>query len=163
MLFQDDFDPIGLSTNLGLTKGILVIMTKKAIQVLRCSNRLHHVILDVSVAPQRKDNIFGIFGVQHVWTNVVITQIRFRNHIGPFGLITCTHGSTYQIMGSKFGYGLEMCQAPKTAWLVGRPPLCVVRLYLIKEFIKRALILNLNIHHALKEITHITCQKHITI
>ena len=40
--------------------------------------------------------------------------------------------------------------------LVGRPPLCVAMPYLIKEFIKRALILNLNIHHALKEITHTT-------
>ena len=55
---------------------------------------------------------------------------------------------------------------------MGQPLLCVVRPYLIKEFIKRVLILNLNIHHALKEITHnilkITSQyiskdsKHIT-
>ena len=29
-------------------------------------------------------------------------------------------------------------------------------LSLIKEFIKRALILNLNLHHALKKITYIT-------
>ena len=41
-------------------------------------------------------------------------------------------------------------------WLVGWPPLCVARPYLVKEFIKRALILNLNTHHALKEITHTT-------
>ena len=33
---------------------------------------------------------------------------------------------------------------------------CVTRPYLIKEFIKRALILNLTIHHALKEVTHTT-------
>ena len=59
-------------------------------------------------------------------------------------------------MGPEFGYGLGRCYAPKTAQLVGRPPLCVAMPYLIKEFIKRALILNLNIHHALKEITHTT-------
>jgi len=34
---------------------------------------------------------------------------------------------------------------------VGRLPLCVARPYLIKEFIRRAPILNLNAHHALKE------------
>jgi len=39
---------------------------------------------------------------------------------------------------------------------MGQPPLCIAMPYLIKEFIKRALILNLNIHHALKEITHTT-------
>ena len=37
-------------------------------------------------------------------------------------------------------------------WLgYGFGSLCVVRPYLIKEFIKRALILNLNIHHTLKK------------
>ena len=81
----------------------------------------------------------------------VATQIRFRNYIGPFGPITYVHGSKYQIMGPEFGYGLGRCQAPKTAWLVGRSPLYVVRPYLIKQFIKGALILNLNISHALKE------------
>ena len=33
---------------------------------------------------------------------------------------------------------------------MGLPPLCVARPYFDKEVIKRALILNLNIHHALK-------------
>ena len=55
-------------------------------------------------------------------------------------------------MGLEFGYGLGRCYAPKTTQLVGRPPLCVAMLYLIKEFIKRALIFNLNIHHVFKEI-----------
>ena len=34
---------------------------------------------------------------------------------------------------------------------MGWPPSWIAKLYLIKEFIKRALILNLNVHHALKE------------
>ena len=55
-------------------------------------------------------------------------------------------------MGLEFGYGLGRCYAPKTTQLVGRPPLFVAMLYLIKEFIKRALIFNLNIHHVFKEI-----------
>ena len=54
-------------------------------------------------------------------------------------------------MGPEFRYGLGMCYVPKTARLMGQPPLCVARPYLIKEFIKRALLLNLNIHHALNK------------
>jgi len=55
---------------------------------------------------------------------------------------------------------------------VGWPSLCVAKPYLIKEFINKALILNLNMHYSLKEIRHnilkITSQyiskgsKHIT-
>ena len=56
-------------------------------------------------------------------------------------------------------------QSLGTAWKGVRHPrppdlwagLHYVRPYLIKEFIKRALILNLNIHHAVWEITHTTC------
>ena len=36
-----------------------------ALRVLQCPNRLCHVNLDVSIAPWRKDNIFGIFKVWH--------------------------------------------------------------------------------------------------
>ena len=71
--------------------------------------------------------------------------------MGPFGPITYTHESTYQIIGLEFGYDLGRCQAPKTAQLVGQPPLCVAKPYLNKEFIKRTLIINPNIHHALKK------------
>ena len=78
------------------------------------------------------------------WTvvekNRVTTQIKSRNCVRNFGLIIYMHGYAYQIMGSKFGYGLGRCQAHKIAWLIGRPPLCVARPYLIKKFIKRALI-----------------------
>ena len=54
------------------------------------------------------------------WTVVeksgVVTQIRSMNHIGPFGPITYIHGSTYQIMGSEFGYGLErLCSQDRLA------------------------------------------------
>ena len=35
--------------------------------------------------------------------------------------------------------------------LMGQPPLCVAMPCFIKECIKKAIILNLNIHHALKE------------
>ena len=80
----------------------------------------------------------------------VATQFRFKNQIGLFRPLTYMHRFVYQIKGLEFGYGLGMYQTPKTAQLVGEPPLCVVNTYLIKEFIKRALIFNLNIHHALK-------------
>jgi len=36
-----------------------------ALWVLWCSNELHHVILDVLVAPWKENNIFGFFGVWH--------------------------------------------------------------------------------------------------
>jgi len=41
------------------------IWPEMTLQVLRCLNRLHHANLDVSTAPWKKDNIFGIFGVWH--------------------------------------------------------------------------------------------------
>ena len=33
--------------------------------MLRCSNELRHVVLDVLTAPWRKNDIFGFFGVRH--------------------------------------------------------------------------------------------------
>ena len=36
------------------------------LQVLQCSNGLHHVNLDVSAAPWKMVNVFEIFGVQHI-------------------------------------------------------------------------------------------------
>ena len=38
----------------------------------------------------------------------VATWFRSRNQIGSFGPLNYMHRSTYQIMGSKFGYDLEM-------------------------------------------------------
>ena len=43
------------------------------------------------------------------------------------------------------------------ALFVGWPLLCVVRSCLNKKVVKRALIFNLNIYHALNEITDTTC------
>ena len=40
-----------LWSNLGLIRAILVILAKKALQVLQCSNGLRHVILDVLMVP----------------------------------------------------------------------------------------------------------------
>ena len=73
--------------------------------------------------------------------NGVVTWFGSRNQIEPFGSLTYMYRSAYQIMVSEFGYGLGRCQATNTAWLVSRPPLYIVRSYLIKEIIKRALIL----------------------
>ena len=109
-------------------------------------------ILRTSLCGRKRESVLAEWTV--VEKSGVATQIRSRNRIGLFGRITYILWSTYQIMGLEFGYGLGRCQASKTTRLVGQPPLCVVRPYLIKEFIKRVLILNLNIHHALKEITH---------
>ena len=47
-----------LWSNLGLTRGILVILAKKGTQVHWCPNGLCHVILDVLTAPWRKKMIF---------------------------------------------------------------------------------------------------------
>ena len=94
----------------------------------------------------------------------VTIQIRSRNHIVPVGIITYIHGSTYQIIGPKCRYSFGRFQASKTIQLMGRPLLCVARSYLIKELIQRALILNLNVHHALKENkTHNMLRSHHNI
>ena len=82
--------------------------------------------------------------------NGVATWFRFKNQIRHFGPLTYLHRFAYQIMGPEFGYDLGRCQATKTVRLVGWPPLYIARLYLVKEFIKKAIILNLNMHHALK-------------
>ena len=52
--------------------------------------------------------------------------------------------------GTKLGLLGHLLTCIGIAQHVGRSPLCIARPYLIKEFIKRALILILNIHHALK-------------
>ena len=89
----------------------------------------------------------------------VDTWFRSKNQIRPFGHFTYIHRSTYQIMSLEFEHKLERYQAlkTKTARLVGQTLLCINRSYLIKEFIKSALILNLNIHHALYKKRHTTC------
>ena len=66
-----------LQSNLGLTRGILVILVKKkALWVLWCPNGLCHVILDVLAASWR-DGIFGFFEVWHAnrgWTKYGINR-----------------------------------------------------------------------------------------
>ena len=60
MLFCESFDLVDLRSNLGLTRGILVILVEEG--TLGCSNGLCHDILDLLVAPWRDNNIFGFFG-----------------------------------------------------------------------------------------------------
>ena len=69
-----------LSVNLGLTKGILVILAEKAFWVLWCPNGLHHVILDVLVVPCRENNIFGFFGVLHANRGQTKYSIKTHHH-----------------------------------------------------------------------------------
>ena len=66
MLFWDDFDLTLTFSQLRVDKGHFgQFKPEKALRVLRCSNRLRHVNLDVFVALWVKDNIFRIFEVQH--------------------------------------------------------------------------------------------------
>ena len=75
-----------------------------ALWVLRYPNGLHHVNLDVSRAPQRKDNIFGIFEVRHAnwgWTKYGVYKRYRSNGFLCFRGIKIGGWRRYSLMSSK--------------------------------------------------------------
>ena len=77
-----------LWSNIGLTKGILVILAEEALQVLRCPNGLRRVILDVLVALWKENNFLNFSGSNmqiEGGQNTVSTLVMVEPRIGDVG------------------------------------------------------------------------------
>ena len=98
------------------------IWPKMTLQVLQCSNGLHHVNLDVTAAPWKMVNVFEIFGVQHInWK---------RTKYSIYTLLEMKYFVTIDISAS---HTLKILMAPYFSWPIVTQKYFVTNLKIFRD------------------------------